>query len=120
MTEVEPLKDFLLRINPGSQGPDWTWYDEAYYLWATDRLPIERLMDSIQKEGQKEPVLVGDDGRLWDGHHRVVALMRLKAPSIRSSKATYSFTDGKRILKPKSWVNANWAIGAGATAQMDK
>lgn len=35
------------------------------------------LMASIQEDGQREPVLLGSDGRVWDGHKRLTALTDL-------------------------------------------
>ena len=44
----------------------------------------------IYYNGQQEPVLIGDDQRLWDGHHRVYALVGLKAQYIH---VKYSWED---------------------------
>lgn len=30
----------------------------------------------------KEPILLGDDGRVWDGHHRVCAAMYIGESSV--------------------------------------
>lgn len=56
---------------------EWSWEEESDDLWDWDSAHMNTLCDSIQREGIIYPVLVGDDGRLWDGHHRVVAAMAL-------------------------------------------
>jgi ParB-like chromosome segregation protein Spo0J len=32
---------------------------------------------SIEKTGIREPILLGNDGRVWDGHHRITAAHQL-------------------------------------------
>lgn len=71
--------DRLLReVRPGSR--DWTWQQEHDDLWFSVHAGtsvMDDLATSMQTEGQREPVILGDDGRLWDGHHRVAVAMRL-------------------------------------------
>ena len=43
---------------------------------------LSDLMYSIQTEGMKEPILLGNDGRIWDGHHRLYIADQLKLESI--------------------------------------
>lgn len=43
---------------------------------------LDELATSIQAEGIREPVLLGNDGRVWDGHHRIVVAMRLGIESV--------------------------------------
>lgn len=52
---------------------DWTWDDERLDITATNREYFESLRWAIEHEGVLEPVLLGDDGRVWDGHHRILA-----------------------------------------------
>ena len=55
---------------------DWSWLDEI-----TDIIEREgdqsfwRFVETIRAEGVREPVLLGDDGRVWDGHHRIIAAL---------------------------------------------
>lgn len=74
-----PLARLLAEVAPGSRD-DWTWQEEHDDLWFgedDDSHAMDDLATSMQENGQRTPVLIGDDGRLWDGHHRVVAAMRL-------------------------------------------
>lgn len=62
---------------PGSQ--DWTWADESRDLWDRDRQKMAALVSSIrwsglrEPEDDEEPICLGNDGRVWEGHHRLVA-----------------------------------------------
>lgn len=74
-----PLERLLREYRPGSCGDDWTWQDECDRLWSE---PVhvticDRLATSMQSEGQWDPVCLGNDGRVWDGHHRIVVAMTL-------------------------------------------
>lgn len=75
--QVWPLTRVLTDVRCGSQ--DWTWDEE----WADlDRRHAEtgyldRLEQEIKTRGITMPVLIGSDGRLWDGHHRLRIAVRL-------------------------------------------
>lgn len=52
----------------GSYEEPWTWEDEERDLECRSELTIpfgERPEDA-------EPVTLGDDGRVWNGHHRIL------------------------------------------------
>ena len=74
--EVWPLARVLAEVRCGSQ--DWTWEEE----WADlDRRHAEtgylaKLGQRIRENGITMPVLIGSDGRLWDGHHRLRIAVR--------------------------------------------
>ena len=76
-TQVWPLARVLAEVRCGSQ--DWTWDEE----WADlDRRHAEtgyldKLTEDIRANGITMPVLIGTDGRLWDGHHRLRIAVRL-------------------------------------------
>lgn len=75
--QVWPLTRVLTDVRCGSQ--DWTWDEE----WADlDRRHSEtgylaKLEQEIRANGITMPVLIGTDGRLWDGHHRLRIAVRL-------------------------------------------
>lgn len=94
------LSDLLAAYRPGSQDPPWSWGDEAHDLhfvhpcptthareWGVDIEPCpdpepgcyqRRLEEYLAEVGAiTQPVCLGSDGRVWDGHHRIVAAMRL-------------------------------------------
>jgi len=55
---------------PGSQPWPWSWDDER------DDLNSRGELDSLIDEWDPavcDPVLLGHDGRVWNGHHRVLA-----------------------------------------------
>ncbi|MGW5736975.1 MULTISPECIES: hypothetical protein [Streptomyces] len=74
--QVWPLARVLAEVRCGSR--DWTWEEE----WADlDRRHAEtgylaKLEQEISKNGITLPVLIGSDGRLWDGHHRLRIAVR--------------------------------------------
>lgn len=51
-------------------GP-WDWKHEAWSVLQNVGRTLA-MWDSIAEDGIREPVLLGDDGRVWDGHHRIV------------------------------------------------
>lgn len=68
---------------PGSQPEPWTWVDEQTSLYGEPHR--EHTLDveaSMLADGVLEPVLLGDDGRVWDGHHRVVIAMSNGIPAL--------------------------------------
>jgi hypothetical protein len=80
--EVWPLTRVLTEVRCGSQ--DWSWEEE----WADlDRRHAETgyldtLEQQIREHGITMPVLIGSDGRLWDGHHRLRLAVRLGIPYV--------------------------------------
>lgn len=63
------MSDLLGKVRPGSA--DWTWPEEFADLDSREPEYLERLKADIERRGIRSPVEVGDDGRLWNGHHRV-------------------------------------------------
>lgn len=55
----------------------WSWHDEYDDLMKRDATEMEVLIASIRADGIHEPILLGSDGRVWDGHHRICAAMHL-------------------------------------------
>lgn len=78
-----PLAYLLATVRPGSYEGGWGWADEARDLWSRESASMAALVQSIASRGQEVPVMIGDDRSLWDGHHRVVALIALCADSVR-------------------------------------
>lgn len=66
--------DHLIGVYAVGSG-DWSWRDE--YEKLIDRPVTQQLIESIRSEGIREPVLLGKDGRVWDGHHRIIVAMHL-------------------------------------------
>lgn len=68
------LKELMERYVPGSyDATGWSWQDEFDNVEVTFGFYFDDLVTQIQKEGIKNPILLGDDGRVWDGHKRLTA-----------------------------------------------
>jgi len=67
-----PLAQIMIRYRPGSQ--DWSWKEEMSDMFSPAHFDkTVALIHSIRKDGIKEPIALGDDRRIWDGHHRITA-----------------------------------------------
>lgn len=71
------LTDLLARWAPGSQNAEWDWDDEYDWCWDHHQTVMADLVADIASTGIREPVLLGSDGRVWDGHHRICAAIHL-------------------------------------------
>lgn len=49
----------------------WSWDEEMSDLLDWDREKMIELKRDILKHGILEPVTLGNEGRIWDGHHRI-------------------------------------------------
>lgn len=66
-----PIVVILKRWRPGSG--DWDWPDEWADLAQRDAgMTLAGLIMDIAENGINAPVLLGDDGRVWGGHHRLM------------------------------------------------
>jgi len=79
----KPLAHIVTFWRPGSQ--DWTWAEE--YADLIGDPATERIRERVRGEGidfadQFAPVLLGSDGRVWDGHHRIVIALERCIPSL--------------------------------------
>lgn len=54
-------------------GDEHGWDAEFEYLRMEHGARIRSLIGSILRTGIRAPILIGDDGRVWDGHHRLYA-----------------------------------------------
>lgn len=81
---VMPLQELIERISPGHRQPPWSWDQEEADIRARLCLCCGRpghhqqlVEQRMAKHGFTDGVCVGDDGRLHDGHHRIVAARTL-------------------------------------------
>lgn len=65
-----PLVELMQRWAPGSFNSSWMWSAEDRYR-EHDGERMSALLDDIAANGVLEPIRLGNDGRVWDGHHRV-------------------------------------------------
>jgi hypothetical protein len=93
-----PLAELLARWRPGSHDtadtPDgadraWTWADEAHDLATRSPDYQAGVVERVHREGAGflddagGPILLGNDGRVWDGHHRICAALTLGLQTVR-------------------------------------
>jgi hypothetical protein len=93
------LADLLAAYVPGSRDQPWTWDDETADILShqcptthaiAQGIEVDpcddpepgcyqrKLEDHLRTVGEiTQPVCLGPDGRVWDGHHRIVAARRL-------------------------------------------
>lgn len=74
MSEAMPLADLLRDYTPGD---GHSWDDEMQWIKANHWDRYVHMYFSIQLNGFYKPILLGDDGRVWDGHHRITAAYQL-------------------------------------------
>lgn len=80
-----PVRDLMGLFVPGDEH---SWEAEIQWLWENHTAKLLGLMQDVMLNGFLEPVVLGDDGRLWDGHHRVLVALALNldtVPAIRST-----------------------------------
>lgn len=81
----KPLAQITTFWRPGSRSDNWTWADE--YAELIDHPVTAAVHKRVDNEGidfadKFAPVLLGSDGRVWDGHHRIVIAIKLGLASL--------------------------------------
>lgn len=64
------LDDLLATVRDGDEHG---WPAEFEYLRLNHGARIRALIGSVLRTGIRSPILIGSDGRIWDGHHRIYA-----------------------------------------------
>ena len=83
-----PLAHIVAFWRPGSR--DWTWADE--YADLLDKPVTKAVCKRVNSEGigfldHLAPVLLGSNGRVWDGHHRICIALEQCIPSLMVERA---------------------------------
>jgi len=70
-----PFDYIMNNWRPGSH--DWDWEDERLDLLTRDWVRTGKLRDTIRERGfgfadATSPIKLGNDGRIWNGHHRLI------------------------------------------------
>lgn len=82
MCEIDAaVYQVLAFTEPGDR--DWSWKSQFEWLEEHHQSALNLLMVDLSLNGQKFPLYIGDDGRLWDGHHRLWCAVHLGWPTIR-------------------------------------
>lgn len=78
LVHVVNVETFLLRYRDGDERG---WEAEFDWLRSHHADRLAQLRAAVEAEGRiVEPVQVGPDGRVWDGHHRVMVAHDLGLP----------------------------------------
>lgn len=78
-----PVAQIVTFWRPGSY--DWTWVDEYDNVMQHPQTPMIRRRMFAEGAGfidHAAPVMLGSDGRVWDGHHRICLAIQLGIPSL--------------------------------------
>lgn len=68
-------------------GNETGWSAEFEWLWRFQSAHLFKLVRDIAVNGIQNPVLLGNDGRVWDGHHRIAAAVALGLEDIPTTEA---------------------------------
>jgi ParB-like chromosome segregation protein Spo0J len=63
-------------------GDERGWDEEFAWLRAHHAERLATIRETATVQGILEPVLLGADGRVWDGHHRLCVAIDLGLPTI--------------------------------------
>jgi hypothetical protein len=58
-------------------GDELGWTKSLTWLWENHTDHLVKLILDISKNGMREPIVLGWDERIWDGHHRIAAALAL-------------------------------------------
>lgn len=72
-TRQDGPMDLALLLTEFRDGDEHGWDVEFEYLRTHHGSKIRDLIGSVLRTGIRRPILIGDDGRVWDGHHRLYA-----------------------------------------------
>lgn len=98
-------KELLDTVQPGNRPPPWTWDDEAAYI-ESQRCCCEgchcgrsdppgtyqRTVEKAMREAGEwigRPAMLGHDGLLRDGHHRILAARHLGIETVMVEIVTW-------------------------------
>jgi hypothetical protein len=110
-----PLSEILDRWVPSSMPQPWTWDDEERAVFERVCLCCgqvghhqRQLEGFIAEHGLTEGVCLGECGRVFDGHHRIVAARRLAIDVIPLESREESASRWVRDYGPVAWEHRDW------------
>lgn len=87
MSDLMHLTDVLTQYEDGN---DAGWPAEFEWLWAEQPDQMVALIQDIITNGIQQPILLGVDGSIWDGHHRIAAAVALGLDVIPTKRSEQS------------------------------
>jgi len=75
MSDTMRLTDLIRNYCDGNEVG---WGVEFEWLRQNSGDATMRLLHLIKRDGIQEPILLGNDGRVWDGHHRIYVAFLLR------------------------------------------
>lgn len=79
----KPVSQIITFWRPGSY--EWSWADEYGDLMGGDNMQAVKAQVSdtgIHFADHREPIILGNDGRVWDGHHRICIAIQYGIPHL--------------------------------------
>lgn len=103
-------------------GDEHGWAAEFDFLASEHAAKLDLLSTSVQEVGIQVPILLGNDGRVWDGHHRLAVASRLGIatvpvrfiPASRTVETAEEWEYGVEYLEPHArgfdveWTGWSW------------
>jgi len=99
MTDTLTVDYIQDNFAPGEEAS--TWAEEFAWIIDFHGEYVAKLLSDIEKNGIKLPVLLGDDGRVWNGHHRLLVARILGIPEVPVTHAEYGCTDEEAGYPPE-------------------
>lgn len=86
-------------FTPGDEGNSWA----AEFAWIinNDYANTSHLVEDIDRNGVRLPILLGDDGRVWNGHHRLLVARILGFTEVPVVHAEDGYTDEEAGYPPE-------------------
>lgn len=87
MSEQMHVSDVLAHYEDGNAAG---WPAEFAWLWMEQPGQMVELIQDIITNGIQQPILLGMDGSIWDGHHRIAAAVALGLDIIPTKRSEQS------------------------------
>lgn len=92
--------DYILEnFTPGEEANAWS--DEFVWIIENDYTHTARLAREVKRVGMNLPILLGNDGRVWNGHHRLLVALILGMTEVPVVHADDGYTDEEAGYPPE-------------------
>lgn len=99
MTDTLTVDYIQEHFTPGESANSWA--DEFGWIIDLDNGRLGALLTDIEQNGIKVPILLGDDGRVWNGHHRLLIARILGMVQVPVTHAEWGYTDEEAGYPPE-------------------